>query len=119
MVLEVRCRVVGVLATMELASALPLATTARRVDAVSVRKGDHRGLPSMLSSPGIARCHAESATPCTLRRLSLETSLLAGELNSAAGECLCHVRMAPTVMPTIMKIHRPPQSAAAMQHTGR
>ena len=51
-VLDVRCRVVEVLATMELAAALPLATTARRVDAVSVGEGDHRSLPLML-----ARCN--------------------------------------------------------------
>ena len=55
MVLGVRCRVVEVLATMELAAALPLATTARRVDAVSVGEGDHRSLPLML-----ARCNRRS-----------------------------------------------------------
>ena len=52
MVLGVRGRVVEVLATMELAAALPLATTARRVDAVSVGEGDHRSLPSMLCPGG-------------------------------------------------------------------
>ena len=52
MVLDVRCRVVEVLAAMELAAALPLATTARRADAVSVGEGDHRSLPSRQQRPG-------------------------------------------------------------------